>query len=203
MKTQLFLRVVSGFKRMIVIQIFPQLLVNTLNIGLYGGIKRIFDIYSGWGLALLYFILKRDLYYSLCIFTVPLSVAVAFAGGSSLSAPSEIMVLILAIVTLVLLVSKTEQFRTILIHPLSLILLADLVWMTIAAIYSEMPLISFKRVVARFLFLTVFYILTAHWFEKKNACLSFFLFTFGLIVPILFTFYKHSSYGLIQELFMN
>lgn len=144
-----------------------------------------------------YFILfKKEMFYSMAIFLIPWSVNSTIVSGSNLSAPSEIMVLGLALVAIIIGVIRPTYLKKILFHPLSFLLLIDLCWMIIASFYSDMSVYSFKRVLARFLFLLVFYLFTAHWVIKPENLIKFFLlYSLGLIVPIFVTEYHHSFYN--------
>ncbi len=144
-----------------------------------------------------YFILfKKELFYSMAIFLIPLSVNTSIISGSNLSAPSELMISCLALVAIFIGLIRPTYFKKILFHPLSFLLLIDLCWMIIASFYSDMSLYSFKRVLARFLFLIVFYLFTAHWVIKPENLIKFFLlYSLGLIIPIFVTEYHHSFYN--------
>ncbi len=153
----------------------------------------IFSFFGAIGIYLLIF--KKDLFYSLCIFFIPLSINSSLLPGSNMSAPSELMILLLAAVAIILGISKPVYFKKILFHPIALLMLLDLAWMLVATLFSDMHFYSAKRSMARFLFLLVFYLLTAQWMVKKENMLKFFyLYSLGLIIPILVTSYHHSAY---------
>jgi putative inorganic carbon (hco3(-)) transporter len=146
------------------------------------------------GIYLLLF--RKELFISICIFLVPLSVTVDLTGNSSMVVPTELMTVILGLIAVGLGVSKPFYLRKILSHPVSLILLLDLSWLFITSLTSDIAIFSFKRVLARGLFLLVFYLLLSHWFLKKENMFKFFmLYALGLMVPIILTEIKHSAYG--------
>ena len=146
------------------------------------------------GLYLVLF--KKELFFSLCVLFIPLSVTTELGGGADLAAPSELMTLVLALVALYLGISRPMFFKKILSHPLTLLLVLDIAWMLLTALVSDIYIYSVKRVVARALFLLVFYLLAAQWMVKKENMVKFFLlYALGLIIPIIVTEYNHSIYN--------
>jgi putative inorganic carbon (HCO3(-)) transporter len=141
-------------------------------------------------------IFNKNLFISVCIFFIPISFTVTLPGGYSLSAPSELMTLLLLVVAVVMVLSKPFFDRKIIFHPITILLMIDLGWMIVASLWSEYPIVSFKRVMARTSFLVVFYLLMAQWMQKKENLMKYLLlYSFGLLVPILFTAVKHAQYG--------
>jgi putative inorganic carbon (HCO3(-)) transporter len=139
---------------------------------------------------------KKDIFISLCIFLIPLSMNINIGGGADLVAPTELMVLILALVAIGFGISRPFYFKKILFHPISILLLLDLSWLLITALTSDISIYSLKRVLARALFLLVFYLLIAQWTVKKENMLKFFfLYALGLIIPIISTEINHAEYN--------
>jgi len=138
----------------------------------------------------------KNLFISLCIFFVPISFGVTLPGGITISAPSEIMTLLLALAAVIMLLSRPFIDKKIIFHPITFLIFIDLVWMIISSFYSEMPVYSFKRVIAKTSFLLVFYLLLAQWMQKKENLLKFLLlYSLGLLVPIIVTELKHAQYN--------
>lgn len=149
---------------------------------------------SAIGLYLLLF--KKELFISILVFSIPISVTINFIGGSMMSAPSELMLAVLAIVFVFIAVSEPSIQKKIIYHPLTWLLVIDTLWLVITSFNSEMQLYSFKRVLIRSLYLIIFYLMIAQWVNKKGNMLKFFLlYSVGLIIPILVTEYKHSAYN--------
>ncbi len=141
-------------------------------------------------------IFNKNLFISLCIFLVPISIVVELPGGGALAAPSELMMLLLVLVVLVLGISRPFFNKAIIYHPLTILIFLDLFWMIIASCFSEFHLISFKRIIARTSFLLIFYLLIAQWMNKKENLFKFMmLYALGLIIPIIITECKHGMYG--------
>lgn len=154
-------------------------------------------IYVLFGLIGLYLLIfNKNFFISLCIFFVPISVTTTIPGGWSLSAPSELMTLLIAFVAVVLVLSRPFFDRKIIFHPITFFIFLDLGWMIIASFYSEIHLYSVKRIIARTSFLLVFYMLVAQWMQKKENLFKFFLlYAMGLVVPIIMTEIHHSKYA--------
>jgi putative inorganic carbon (HCO3(-)) transporter len=139
---------------------------------------------------------KKELFISLCIFLVPISVNIDLTEGSNMVVPTELMTVILALIALGLGVGKPFYIKKILSHPISLILFLDISWLVITSLTSDIAIFSLKRVLARGVFLLVFYLLLSHWFLKKENLFKFFmLYAMGLIVPIIITEIKHAQYS--------
>lgn len=145
-------------------------------------------------LYLLFF--NKELLFSIGIFTIPLSVNLGVMDMANISAPSEIIVALLALAAVCIGVSKPFFYKKIIFHPISLLLFIDFIWLFIAALQSEMILYSLKRVVIRFIYLMVFFLLTTQFLtNSRNLIKYFLLYTLGLVIPILITHYHHSAYN--------
>jgi putative inorganic carbon (HCO3(-)) transporter len=138
---------------------------------------------------------KKEMFMSLCIFLIPLSVGIS-NSALTVVAPSEPMAVLLGLAILSILITRPVFDKKILFHPITWLLVLDVVWMFVSTMYSELYTISIKRVGARAAFLFIFYLFTAQWMTKKENLLKFFLlYGAGLMIPILFTEYKHSLYA--------
>lgn len=147
------------------------------------------------GIASYVILFKKELFISLLIISIPLSINSIF-GDTAVTAPTEFMVAILAMVFIIMSIAKPVVSLKILYHPLSILLLIDLMWMLIAAFYSEVFIFSLKRVFIRMLYLVTFYMLMANWMmEKKNMMKFFLLYAIGLIIPIIITEIHHARYN--------
>lgn len=149
--------------------------------------------FVGFGIYLLLFNKKWLLYLAL-LFT-PLSLPFALPGDMKLSAPTELIALLLMGVTFFYLL-RNKVHRAFLNHPFTSILLIDLFWQIVCSIASTHPDVSFKRIVMRSIFLMVFYFLVGGWsFDapRKNIRL-FLLYAFGLIPVIYFTLMTHAHH---------
>ncbi len=81
-------------------------------------------------------------------------------------------------------------------HPVSLAILFSLFWMFVTSITSEMPLVSFKSLLGRVWFVSVFFYLMSQLFLfKKNIRLFFWLFMIPLSLVVIYTLYVHGQNG--------
>jgi len=149
---------------------------------------------SGVVLYLLFF--NKELLFSIGIFTIPLSVNLGLVGEASISAPSEIIVALLALASVCIGVYKPFFYKKIIYHPITILLFIDFIWFFISALQSEMIMYSIKRVIIRLIYLLVFFLLTTQFLtNSKNLVKFFLLYTLGLIIPIIVTHYHHSLYS--------
>lgn len=85
-------------------------------------------------------------------------------------------------------------------HPLSITILFSLFWMLVTSITSEMPFVSFKALLGRLWFVSVFFYLMSQLFtQKKNITRFFWLFMIPLSFVVLYTLYVHGQNGFSKE----
>lgn len=139
---------------------------------------------------------KKELLLATTLFTVPLSIVLSDASGTSVAVPAEPLLLVLSGMGLIYLLVKPTYLKKILYHPLTVLLMIDLGWLIITSVTSSLHLISLKRVFIRFHFLMVFYFLVSHWSANRaNLHKLILLYAAGLVWPILSTFRAHSRYN--------
>ncbi len=148
-------------------------------------------------------LLSRNLSYAIngLILFAPLSLSVGMENlGLKMSFPTEFFTLVLVILLGVRFVYYERFSLAIVKHPLSIILIVDLVWTLITATTSEMTEVSFKRFLLKLAFITIYYFAAAHWMKKKsNRPLLFVLYGIGLLYPIYHTFQFHAEYDFSQS----
>ncbi len=94
--------------------------------------------------------------------------------------------------------------KTILKHPITIIIGIQILWIFISSVFSTMPVVSFKFLLARMWFVVGFYIMAAHLFkEQKNIGRYIWLYTFSLLIVIGYTLYRQSKYGFFDQQFAN
>lgn len=102
-------------------------------------------------------------------------------------------VLLLFIVRFVFMRGLTKE---ILLHPISIIVIWQLMWLCITAFTSSMPLVSFKFLLARMWFVVSFYFLGIYLFKNiKNAYRFIWLYILGMAIVSVYTVTTHASYG--------
>jgi len=139
---------------------------------------------------------RLNLLMFVTVLTIPLSFKLV-AGGTAISFPAEILTALIAVLFLAYrLLSEEKADARILKHPLTLLVLLDMGWLVLTSLFSEMPVISLKRVVVRLAFMVAFYFLFTRLFrDTRNIGRVWLLYAIGMIIPILSTIHNHSQYG--------
>lgn len=116
----------------------------------------------------------------------PFAVNVALLPGMELSMPVEPMMILFTLMFFFrVLVSKSYDLR-LLRHPVSLLLIATLVWWVVTSCTSRLPWVSFKYFIARLWFLIPFYFAAAQIFRNRDRIRQFFwAYAIGLGIVIL------------------
>jgi putative inorganic carbon (hco3(-)) transporter len=87
--------------------------------------------------------------------------------------------------------------RSFLIHPITLILIVDLIWLLVTSCTSTLPEVSFKRLIMRFVYDISFYVFFFELYRlgREKMLKVFSLQCFGLMVPVILSFKFHAIYG--------
>jgi len=137
------------------------------------------------------------------LFFIPLSIPLKeFSTGLDINMflPTEPILAGMMVIFIFRLALDGGYDREVLRHPITRIILLQIVWILITSITSSMPLVSFKFLISRLWFLSVFYFLAIQFFkDPKN--IRRYLWTLmiplaGIIVVITF---KHASLGLFDQ----
>jgi putative inorganic carbon (HCO3(-)) transporter len=90
--------------------------------------------------------------------------------------------------------------RRLFLHPVSIAIYLNLIWIFFTSITSTLPLISFKFLIARLWFITAFYFLAARIFHNpKNIKRYIWFYVIPFLAVITYTIINHSQYGLINH----
>lgn len=197
--------------------------MNTMLKALTDNKVRLFYLLSGLFILLNSLLLVKEFYWG---FIIPVAIVVALGYlfwldklmlfivlvtplaiditdselGIGISLPSEpLMVGVLVLFILKILFTRQYDKR-ILSHPLTIAVFFNLAWVLITSITSEIPLVSFKFLIARLWFVVPFYFLGILLF-KDAANISRFkwLYVASLIVVIIYTTIHHSAYGFAER----
>lgn len=149
----------------------------------------------------LYGIFKTEKFILLSGAVAPLSVNINdIGGGFGLALPTEpLIILIFGLLVFRFFYLSTVSLN-IISHPLSLAVIAYLVWLWLSSIFSSMPFVSLKFSLARTWYIVVFYFAAIAIFRNfKN--IHYFLkaitiFTLGLVI---FTLVKHAAEGFVRS----
>jgi putative inorganic carbon (hco3(-)) transporter len=123
-----------------------------------------------------------------------------FEFNVGVSIPSEPMMLGVLLIFIIKLFYNSQVDQKVWSHPLTIVIGLQLLWMLITSITSDMPLVSFKHLLARLWFVVPFYILGVHLFRKRsNINLFVWFYTVPLIGVIAYTTYNHSLWGFDEQ----
>jgi putative inorganic carbon (hco3(-)) transporter len=123
-----------------------------------------------------------------------------FEFNVGVSIPSEPMMLGVLLIFIIKLFYNSQVDQKVWSHPLTIVIGLQLLWMLITSITSDMPLVSFKHLLARLWFVIPFYILGVHLFRKRsNINLFVWFYTVPLIGVIAYTTYNHSLWGFDEQ----
>ena len=108
-----------------------------------------------------WFIFRLDFVFLLIVFCTPLSFNFEnlFAGGIGFYLPTEPLLLVFSLIFIFKLIlnKKLKDKLYHLRHPLTIFIILHFCWMFITSISSEMPVVSFKYLLARTWFLCPIY----------------------------------------------
>ena len=128
---------------------------------------------------------------------IPFSIEYYFPGGFATDLPSEPLMLLLTGISIVWALLNVEKIKLKYIsHPITILLLLHLIWMSFCAFNSSFPVISTKFLLAKiwyvipFFFLPFFVLSTPKRVSILIACMGA-----SLSFVVLFVMLKHSTYG--------
>jgi O-antigen ligase len=131
-------------------------------------------------------------------FATPLSINLEELdlGGIGVSLPTEpLMVGLMCLFLLKLALHRGQLDASFIRHPITWIVLAQLIWMAVCIVPSSMPMVSVKYLLARLWFVTCMYFLASRLFrDERNMHRFMKAFLAGLMVVIVYTLYQHSRF---------
>jgi putative inorganic carbon (HCO3(-)) transporter len=148
---------------------------------------------------LVFFHLEKALLF--LSFLVPLSVNFEDVGfGLGISLPDEPLIILIMFLSLFKIFIKSEYDLAVFRHPITIIILANLLWMLITCFTSQMPLVSFKFFMSRLWYVVVFYFMAIMLFKKRSNIKAFYwLHILSLTFVIAYTMYNHANLGFTRE----
>lgn len=135
--------------------------------------------------------------------SLPLSTLMP-GNGFDMYLPTEPLLFGLLIVFVIKLVYERGFDRQILIHPVSMAIYLNLIWIFLTSLTSTMPIVSFKFLLARIWFVAVLFFITAKMFsEGKNLEKYIWLYAVSLVIVIFYTVNRHLGYGIWNKQVAN
>lgn len=150
-------------------------------------------------LLLFFFALDKLLY--IITFCTPLAINIMdFDDRISLSLPTEPLLLgVLLFFIIKLLFERNYDFK-VLKHPVTIVILINLFWMFITSLTSEMPLVSFKYLIARLWFVVPFYFVAVILFKNMNSIkILSWLYAIPLSIVIIYSTYNLFLWGFDEQ----
>lgn len=177
------------------------LIFSLLNIG-FIVTENFWGLLLPLGLALVAaIILSLDKVLLFLVFSTPLSI---FYFNPDLhigfTLPTEPILFGVMLLFFVKLLYEGKFAPEVVRHPISIVILINLLWILITSITSEMPFVSLKFFIARVWFVSVFfYLMTQLMRRRRNIKLYFWLYMIPLSMVVLYTMYVHAQHGFTKE----
>ncbi len=139
----------------------------------------------------------------LMVFVTPLAISLkelGYSNGLDLSLPSEPLMIGVSLLYFLNEISHGITDKRILKHPITIIIFLQLLWMLITMMFSELPIISIKFILARIWFLTSCYFLCTQFFKNQRSMIKHLLFySVALAIVAIITTVKHAAYGFDEK----
>lgn len=128
---------------------------------------------------------------------IPLSTEVTFENGLSTDIPTEPLIVYLMLVYLIYLLSQMKYIsNSFFKHPITLLILFHLLWITITAVTSQNPLVSFKFLLAKIWYVITFYFLAGLIMQRVKDLKALFWSAFlPLFVVVTVVLIRHSKFN--------
>lgn len=140
-------------------------------------------------------VLSMDKLLLLITFLTPLSVNLTEMGlglGVGMALPTDPLMFGLLLIFGLRILHEGGFDRKVVFHPVSIVILLQLVWMFFTSLTSTMPLVSFKFLIARLWYVVSFYYLATQLFKNKDQIVRYFwAYILGMSAVILYTIYQH------------
>lgn len=144
-------------------------------------------------------VFHMDKLYWLVLFCVPLSIDLQRYVPSTpvnMFLPTEPLLAAFLILFLLKMLQGKWLDRGILLHPVTLIILIYVGWLTLTIFTSELPLVSLKSVLTKYWFLVSFYFLAIYQFKQSDNIKKYlWLYTASFIIVVIYTTIRHGIIG--------
>ena len=143
--------------------------------------------------------------FLLIVFCTPLSLnleSLDLAGGLGFYLPTEPLLFGLLLIFLFKLIAdKKNRINSYWKHPISFLILIQLIWIFVSSISSELPTVSFKFLLSRIWFVVPIYFFGLYFFKKGISNIYSFLWAYliPLTLVLVYTILTHASYGFSEE----
>lgn len=146
---------------------------------------------------------RLDQLYYIVIFLVPLSVNLDSVGvdlGIGIALPTEPLIVGMMMVFILKLFYEGKFDSKIIRHPVTWLILLQLIWVFITVLTSSDIVVSFKFLLSRLWFVSVFYFIASQvLINERNQRKFVWLYLLGFLPVLVYTFIEHSQRGFDQE----
>lgn len=142
-----------------------------------------------------------DKLFLVITFCTPLSINLIDRGfGFGLNLPTEPLIFGCMMLFFYKLFDKGQYDKRVLSHPITWAIFFNLAWMLVTCVASSMPLVSFKFLLARVWFVTVFYFFATKLFaDYKNIKRFLWLYIFAMMITVGYTIARHAAWGFEEK----
>jgi putative inorganic carbon (HCO3(-)) transporter len=152
-----------------------------------------------FGLLLMYTAFYHmDKLFMLIVFFTPISINIEefVSSDVGLFVPTEPLLFGMLLLMIFNQLKRNQFDRAFLIHPITLIFIAQLCWIFLTALTSPHPLVSFKFLLTKFWFIIPIYFFGVHFFkEEKNVTRFLWLYISTLAIVVVYTLTNHAING--------
>lgn len=137
----------------------------------------------------------------LIVFCTPFSVNIADIGlGVGISLPTDPLLFGAMLIFLIKLLLEGRFDRQITRHPVTVAIIINVLWVGLATLTSEMPVVSLKFFISKMWYVITFYFLATQLFKKQNNIKWYmWLYVASFTGVIIFTIVHHSMYGFLEQ----
>jgi putative inorganic carbon (hco3(-)) transporter len=152
-------------------------------------------------IVLYYYLFSLDKIILFITFVTPFAVNVSdMEMGLGVSLPSEPLMFGVLLIFVANLIFDNKFDKKLSKHPISYVIYMSLLWMLFTSLTSELPIVSLKFLLARLWFIVPFYFVATLMFKDIGNIKKFlWLYAIALILVVIYTLIKHSSYGFDEE----
>jgi O-antigen ligase len=153
-------------------------------------------------LVLLLAIFSLDKLIMLVVFLTPFAINLQdLEGGLGISLPTEPIIFGIMIIFLLKQLHKLSFDPDVIKHPVTIAVFMNLTWIFITSITSDLPVVSFKFLIARLWFVVVFYFLGTRMFRNyKKIKIFIWLYLIPFAVIIVYTLICHAQVNFDEQI---
>lgn len=152
--------------------------------------------------VMLLFFFSLDKLILLLVFLTPLTFKYVHDGlGFTIDIPTEPVIVAVMMLFFFRLAYEQKYDMRVLKHPITILLLLQLIWIFVTSVTSEIPIVSFKYFISRLWFVVTFYFVTIYLFrETANMQRFMWLFASTLFIVVLISVFRHYQFGFERDM---